>query len=79
MKKKAVFSWSTGKDSALALHKILNQNEFEIVSLITTITEDYGRVSMHGLRVELLDEQAESVGIPLKKIYVYDKFGDGWI
>jgi len=70
MKKKAVFSWSTGKDSALALHKILNQNEFEIVSLITTVTEDYGRVSMHGLRVELLDEQAESLGIPLKKIYI---------
>jgi len=45
MKKKAVFSWSTGKDSTLALHKILNQNEFEIVSLITTVTEDYGRVS----------------------------------
>ena len=70
MKKKAVFSWSTGKDSALALHKILNQNEFEIVSLITTITEDYGRVSMHGLRVELLEEQAESLGIPLKKKYI---------
>ena len=70
MKKKAVFSWSTGKDSALALHKILNQNEYDIVSLVTTVTEDYGRVSMHGLRVELLEEQAESLGIPLKKIYI---------
>lgn len=71
--KKAVFSWSTGKDSALALHKILDQKEFEVVSLVTTVTEDYGRVSMHGLRTELLDLQAESIGIPLKKIYIPKK------
>ena len=68
--KKAIFSWSTGKDSALALHKILEQKEFEVVSLVTTVTEDYGRVSMHGLRTELLEMQAESVGIPLKKIFI---------
>lgn len=86
MKKKAVFSWSTGKDSALALHSILKQKEYEIVSLVTTVTEDYGRVSMHGLRVELLDQQAQSIGIPLKKIFIpkectneiYEKsFSDG--
>ncbi len=86
MKKKAVFSWSTGKDSALALHSILKQKEYEIVSLVTTVTEDYGRVSMHGLRVELLDRQAQSIGIPLKKIFIpkectneiYEKsFSDG--
>lgn len=73
MKKKAVFSWSTGKDSALALHKILEEKEYEIVSLVTTVTEDYSRVSMHGLRMELLDQQADSIGIPLKKIFIPKK------
>ena len=70
MMKKAVFSWSTGKDSALALYKILESKEYEIVSLVTTVTEEYGRVSMHGLREELLEMQAESIGIPLKKIFI---------
>ncbi len=70
MKKKAIFSWSSGKDSALALHKIIEEKEYEIVSLVTTVTEDYGRVSMHGLRVELLDLQAKSIGLPLKKIFI---------
>ncbi len=86
MNNKAIFSWSTGKDSALALHKILEKKEYEIVSLVTTVTEDYGRVSMHGLSEELLDLQAESIGMPLKKIYIpkectneiYEKsFSDG--
>lgn len=70
MKKKAIFNWSSGKDSALALYKILKEDEFEILSLVTTVTEKYKRISMHGIREELLEKQAESIGIPLVKIYM---------
>lgn len=66
--KKAYFNWSTGKDSALALYKILQNKDFEISTLLTNINSEFGRVSMHGLREELLDKQAESIGIPLQKI-----------
>lgn len=66
--KKAYFNWSSGKDSALALYKILQQEEFEVKKLITNINTDYKRVSMHGLREELLDAQAKSIGITLEKI-----------
>jgi len=65
MKKDAIFSWSSGKDSTLTLYKVLNSKELNIVSLITTVTDRYNRVSMHGLRVELLQKQADSLGLPL--------------
>ena len=52
----------------MALHQL--KKSFEIRGLITTITEDYGRVSMHGVRVELLEEQASSLGIPLYKVLI---------
>lgn len=58
MPHKTYFNWSTGKDSALALYKMLSQNEFTIQSLVTTINTDLDRVSMHGLRNELLFKQA---------------------
>ncbi len=63
--KKAVFNWSGGKDSALALQKTLQGNEFEVVSLLTTINEDTLTSSLHSIPVELLTRQAESIGIPL--------------
>ena len=69
-KPKAIFSWSSGKDSAYALHTALKEAKFEIVSLLTTVTDTYHRVSMHGVREELLDLQAESIGIPLEKIRI---------
>lgn len=65
--KKAYFNWSSGKDSALALYKIRQGQEFEVGTLLTNINEAYGRVSMHGLRENLLDAQAESIGLPLQK------------
>jgi len=65
---KTYFNWSSGKDSSLALFKMLQQKEFVISKLITTVNDDYGRVSMHGLREELLDLQAASLKIPLQKI-----------
>ena len=48
--KKLLFGWSGGKDSALALHEIKKNHEYEVISLLTTITEDYDRISMHGAR-----------------------------
>ena len=73
MKKKAIFSWSGGKDSALALHEIRKNNGYEIVSLLTTFTKDYDRVSLHGTRRILLERQAESIGLPLHKIFIPKK------
>lgn len=67
--KKAYFNWSSGKDSAYALYKILQQGEYDIEKLITNVNQDYERVSMHGLHENLLEAQAESIGIPLEKIY----------
>lgn len=67
---KVLFSWSGGKDSALALYEILNSGAYEIESLITTVTVDYGRVSMHGFRTELLHTQAGSLNIPLEEVYI---------
>ena len=73
MKKKAIFSWSGGKDSALALYEIQKNQGYEIISLLTTFTKDYDRVSLHGTRRILLERQAESIGLPLHKIFIPKK------
>ncbi|MGH7950519.1 MAG: diphthine--ammonia ligase [Limisphaerales bacterium] len=70
MKEKIVFCWSGGKDSALALNRILRDDRYEIVSLLTTCNEHFQRVSMHGVRLELLNKQAEAIGLPLEKIFM---------
>ena len=70
MKEKIVFCWSGGKDSALALNRLRNDARYEVISLLTTCNEHFQRVSMHGVRLELLDQQAESLGLPLEKIFV---------
>lgn len=67
-KKKAIFNWSGGKDSALALHKILNENKLEVVSLLTILNEETQRSSVHSIPRELLSEQAKSIGIPINTI-----------
>jgi uncharacterized protein (TIGR00290 family) len=67
---KAILSWSSGKDSAMALHRVLNAKDYEIVCLLTTITDQFHRVSMHGVREELLDVQAESLGYRLEKVMI---------
>lgn len=66
--KKTYFNWSSGKDSALALYKILNDTNYNLDLLVTTINKDFNRVSMHGLRNELLLAQVKSIGINLKTI-----------
>lgn len=60
-----VLSWSGGKDSSLALQALCADSAFEPVALLTTITQDYDRISMHGVRRELLVAQSESIGLPL--------------
>lgn len=68
--KKALFNWSSGKDSALALYKILQKPEFKIEYLLTSVNQQFKRISMHGVRVELLQQQAESIGIPLETMEI---------
>ncbi len=64
-KPRAWLAWSSGKDSAWALHTARREGEVEIVGLLTTVTEPFKRVSMHGVRVELLEAQAAAAGLPL--------------
>jgi uncharacterized protein (TIGR00290 family) len=70
MSKDIFLSWSGGKDSALALYEIQKTNNHRVVALLTTITEDYDRISMHGVRRALLEQQADALGIPLRKILI---------
>jgi uncharacterized protein (TIGR00290 family) len=65
---KVVVSWSTGKDSTLALHEVQRSGDVEIVGILTTVTSTFGRVSMHGVREALLDRQAEALGLRCWKI-----------
>ena len=61
---KALISWSSGKDSAFALHEVRRAGEFEIVGALTTVTETFGRVSIHGVRQEILLAQLDTAGLP---------------
>jgi uncharacterized protein (TIGR00290 family) len=69
-KEKIVLSWSGGKDSAFALHALLSQKKYDVRYLLTTVTRDYGRVSMHGVRQELLLEQAKRTSIESDIAYI---------
>jgi uncharacterized protein (TIGR00290 family) len=68
--KKVLFNWSGGKDSSLCLYKVLQANELDVHCLLTSINEQHQRISMHGVRVELLHAQTESIGIPLEILSV---------
>ncbi len=65
-----VLSWSGGKDCALALDRLLSEDRYEVVSLLTTFTREYERVSMHGVRRELILEQARAIGLPLSESWI---------
>ena len=67
---KAIVSWSSGKDSAYTLHRLRQQTEYEVVGLLTTVTRDFDRVSMHGVREELVRRQAEAAGLPLRTVEI---------
>ncbi len=58
------FNWSTGKDSALALYRLLQNPEYSVGYLLTSVNSAYNRVSMHGLRREIMEQQIASLGIP---------------
>ena len=65
-----LFCWSGGKDSAMALHTILQRDDVRVTALLTTVTEGYERISMHGVRRELLERQAQSIGLPLLEVRI---------
>jgi uncharacterized protein (TIGR00290 family) len=65
-----LMSWSGGKDSCLALHEIKAQGKYSVAALLTTVTRDYDRISMHGVRRELLAQQADSLDLPLHQILI---------
>ncbi len=70
MKDRVILAWSGGKDSALALHELAHKEDTEIAALLTTITEGYERISMHGVRRELLVKQAGALGFPLEEVLI---------
>jgi uncharacterized protein (TIGR00290 family) len=70
VKERVVLSWSGGKDSTMAAYHLLASRKYEITALLTTVTEEFDRISMHGVRRELLEQQAESLGIPLRMMMI---------
>jgi uncharacterized protein (TIGR00290 family) len=67
---KALLAWSSGKDSAWALHELRREGALEVVGLLTTVTSEFCRVSMHAVREELLALQAASLGLPCRKVRI---------
>jgi uncharacterized protein (TIGR00290 family) len=67
---KALFTWSGGKDSALALYEMRQAGAFDVLALLTTVTREYQRVSMHGVRRTLLRQQAAALGYPLAEVFI---------
>ncbi len=70
---KSFFNWSGGKDSSLALYHALNDEKYSVEKLLTNVNNQYRRISMHGVREELLEQQAEAIGIPLQKLVLPDQ------
>lgn len=68
MKKKTLLSWSSGKDSAWALHILRQQPDIEVVGLFCTVNQEFGRVAMHAVRTELVRRQAQNTGLPIQLI-----------
>lgn len=65
-----IMAWSGGKDSALALERVLSDPEYRVEGLLTTLHGTYRRISMHGVREGLLDQQAKGLGLPLFKVFI---------
>ena len=72
--KSVLLSWSGGKDSIFALYKLLSKKTYEVKFLLTTISEEYNRISMHGVRAELLESQGKSLGFNIRMIIVINSF-----
>ncbi len=67
---KALIAWSSGKDSAWALHEARSAGDFDVVGALTTVTDTFGRVSMHGVREELLRAQVDAAGLPAILVHI---------
>jgi len=67
---KVLLCWSGGKDSAISLYEIQRSEKYKIVSLLTTITEGYDRVSLHGVPRTLVEQQAYSLGLPIEEVFI---------
>ncbi|HVH11165.1 MAG TPA: hypothetical protein VM736_15330, partial [Gemmatimonadales bacterium] len=65
-----LLAWSGGKDSALALREIVRVGAYQVTALLTTVTAEYERVSMHGVRRSLLHRQADALGLPLHEVVI---------
>jgi len=72
MKKKTLLSWSSGKDSAWALHLLRRDPKVEVLGLFTVMNRKHNRVSMHATRAALLERQADALGLPLQRIHLPD-------
>lgn len=70
MREKVIVAWSGGKDSALALYEVLKSGSYEVLELLTTVTKDYDRISIHGVRRALLEQQAKALRIPLEEVFI---------
>ena len=70
MKEPVLFSWSGGKDSSLALHRLRQEGKYRVVALLTVLGRDYDRISHHGVRSALLEQQADALGLPLEPVYL---------
>lgn len=69
-REQVIIGWSGGKDSSLALQAVLDAGELDVVALVTTVTDEYDRISMHGVRRSLLHAQAEAIRIPLHEVHI---------
>ena len=76
MKRPVALSWSGGKDSSLALQHLRVGGEHEVVALLTSVTRDYERVSIHGVRRSLVEAQATALGLPLIEVWLEPKSSD---
>src|SRR5205085_8938142 len=63
-------SWSGGKDSCFALYELQRAEAYRVAALLTTVTQDYDRISMHGVRRVLLERQVASLGVPLHEVFI---------
>src|SRR3954470_9346180 len=71
-----LLSWSGGKDSALSLQALRADPEYEVVALLTSVTREYDRVSIHGVRRTLLERQADALGLPLIEVVLEPRSSD---
>jgi len=76
MREKVIVAWSGGKDSALALYEVLKSGSYEALELLTTVTKDYDRISIHGVRRVLLEQQAKALRIPLEEMFITKSASD---